>query len=198
VAGHLLDRAPIAALRSRYDEPWRHYHAWPHPQAMLRHLDAAIADGVPVVDRDAAEGFILWHDAVYDPQATGGRNERLSAALCEAEMAALCPPASVARAVRAIVATIDHRLPEGDCPDAALLLDIDLSILGAAEADFDAYDAAIRREYAHVAEDGYRAGRAAILTRFLERERLFLTPWGAARWEGAARANLTRAVDRLG
>ena len=198
MAGDLLSRAPVAALRSRYDEPWRHYHVWDHPQAMLRHLSTAQADGVAVADHDAAVGFILWHDAIYDPQATGGRNERLSAELCRHEMAPLASAASVDRAVAAIVATIDHRLPAGDCPDAALLLDIDLSILGAGAAAFDAYDDAIRREYAHVVEADYRAGRRAILTRFLERDRLYLTEWGHARWEDAARANVRRAIDRLG
>lgn len=196
-AGDLLDRAPLAALRSRYDEPWRHYHVWAHPQAMLRHLDAAAADGVEIADPDAAIGFILWHDAIYDPGSGGGRNERLSAALCQAEMGALADRSSVERAVLAIEATAGHVLPDGDCPDAPLLLDIDLSILGAEEAGFDVYDAAIRREYAHVPEVDYRAGRRAILATFLARERLFLTEWGHARWDRAARANLRRAIHQL-
>lgn len=193
----LVDAAPIAALRSRYDEPWRHYHVWAHPHAMLRHLDRAIADGVELVDPAAAAGFVLWHDAIYDPQAPHGRNELLSAALCRAEMAAIADALSVARTCTAIEATIRHLPPDDDCPDAALLLDIDLSILGADEATFAAYDRAIRAEYAHVAEPGYRAGRAAILRRFLDRDRLYLTDWGVDRWEKAARANLAAAISRL-
>lgn len=165
---------------------------------MLRHLAVAEADGVPLADRDAAIGFVLWHDAIYDPQAGGGRNERLSAALCRAEMAPIAAGASVERAARAIEATIGHQLPGGDTPDAALLLDIDLSILGADEAGFDAYDAAIRREYAHVPEVDYVAARNAVLRAFLARARLYLTDWGHARWEAAARANLERAIARLG
>ncbi len=193
-----LDRAPIAALRSRYDEPWRHYHVWAHPQAMLRHLDRAIADGVAVTDPIAAAGFILWHDAIYDPQAPHGRNEMLSAELCRAEMSAIAGPVAVARACAAIEATIRHQVPDQDCPDAALLLDIDLSILGADAEAFSAYDRAIRAEYVDVAEPDYRAGRAAVLRRFLDRERLYLTDWGFARWEQAARANLAATIDRLG
>jgi len=193
----LVGAAPIAALRSRYDEPWRHYHVWAHPQAMLRHLDRAIADGVALADPVAAAGFILWHDAIYDPQAPHGRNELLSAELCRAEMAAIADALSVARACTAIEATIRHLLPDGDCPDAALLLDIDLSILGADEATFAVYDRAIRAEYAHVAGPDYRTGRAAILRRFLDRDRLYLTDWGAGRWEQAGRANLAAAIARL-
>ena len=193
----LVGAAPIAALRSRYDEPWRHYHVWAHPQAMLRHLERAIADGVELADPVAAAGFVLWHDAIYDPQAPHGRNELLSAELCRTEMAAIADPVPVARACTAIEATIRHLLPKGDCPDAALLLDIDLSILGADEATFAVYDQAIRAEYAHVAEPDYCAGRAAILRRFLDRDRLYLTDWGADRWEKAARANLAAAIARL-
>lgn len=198
MAGDLLSRAPLAALRSRYDEPCRHYHVWAHVEAMLRHLAEAQADGVALADPDAAVGFVLWHDAVYDPQAGGGRNERLSAELCRAEMDGLADAVSVDRAARAIEATISHRLPDGDCPDSAILLDIDLSILGANATGFDGYDAAIRREYAHVAERDYRTGRAAILRQFLARETLYLTDWARQRWEGRARINLARAVDRLG
>jgi len=193
-----LDTAPVATLKARYDEPWRHYHVWAHPQAMLRHLDRAIADGVDMADPIAAVGFILWHDAIYDPQGPHGRNETMSAALCRVEMATIAGPASVARACAAIEATIRHLQPEGDCPDAALLLDIDLSILGADDAAFAAYDDAIRAEYAHVGEADYRAGRAAILRRFLDRDRLYLTDWGYDRWEGRARANLAATIRNLG
>lgn len=186
-----------AALATRYHEPWRHYHDWSHPLAMLRHLEAAADDGVALHDPAAAIGFVLWHDAIYDPQATHGRNERLSAALCAAEMPALAPRESVARAIAAIEATIDHRSPAG-VADAALLLDIDLSILGADEGAFDVYDAGIAAEYAHVPAAAYRSGRAAVLQRFLARERLYVTPWAHERWEQRARRNLERAIARLG
>lgn len=191
----LFTTSEALAVRARYHEPWRHYHDWSHPIAMIRHLTAAELSGVPIEDPVAAVGFILWHDAIYDPQATHGRNERLSAALCRATFAAA--PSSVDRAVAAIEATIDHRLPSGPANDIALLLDVDLAILGAADPEFDAYDAQIAAEYGHVPADAYRTGRAAILRRFLERDRLYLTDWAADRWERRARANLTRAIAKL-
>lgn len=183
-------------VAARYREPWRSYHDWSHPRAMIGHLAAAGADGVAFVDPLAAAGFVLWHDAVYDPQAVAGRNERLSAALCEVMFEAAAE--TVQRAVAAILATIDHRVPAAEaCPDGALLLDVDLAILGASAADFDRYDAQIAMEYAHVEPGAYRAGRAAVLWRFLERERLYLTDWGFGRWEEKARANLSRTIARL-
>ncbi|QNQ08251.1 HD domain-containing protein [Sphingomonas alpina] len=194
----LLAAAPLAALERRYREPWRHYHAWEHPQAMLAHLDRAIGDAVPVVDPVACAGFILWHDAIYDPQAPHGRNEELSAALCAAEMAELAGPLATARAGAAILATIRHLPPDMvDCPDGALLLDIDLSILGQPAVVFDAYDRQIRAEYAHVEAGVYASARAGILRNFLARDRLFLTNWGFDQWEQRARDNLSGVIARL-
>jgi predicted metal-dependent HD superfamily phosphohydrolase len=194
----LFAAAPLAALEQRYCEPWRHYHAWHHPQAMLAHLDRAIRDGVTLADPTACAGFILWHDAIYDPQAAHGRNEQLSAELCAAAMGAIAEPLAVARACAAILATIGHKPPSAeDSPDAPLLLDIDLSILGQSAAVFDTYDSQIRREYAHVEEMRYRPARAAVLRTFLARERLFLTDWGHRQWEHRARGNLTAAIARL-
>jgi predicted metal-dependent HD superfamily phosphohydrolase len=195
LAATLLAGPAGGALRSRYDEPWRRYHDWSHVEALLRALDAAGRDGVTLVDPLAAVGFVLWHDAIYDPQAAAGRNEELSAALCEAEFTA--PSETLARAATAIRATIDHRVPAGDCPDAALLLDVDLSVLGGDEAAFAHYDAGIAFEYAHVPAAAYRLGRAGVLRRFLTRERLFLTDWAHRRWDAAARRNLGRALAAL-
>lgn len=195
VAAALLAGRAGPALRSRYDEPWRRYHDWSHVEALLAALARAEADGVALADPVAAVGFVLWHDAVYDPKAAAGRNEELSAMLCRAEFVAA--PETVARAEAAILATIDHRVPEGDCPDAALLLDIDLSVLGGEEAAFARYDAGIAFEYGHVPAEAYRSGRAGVLRRFLTRERLFLTDWAHGRWEAAARRNLSGALAAL-
>ncbi len=198
VIASFLAAAPLEALERRYREPWRHYHAGEHPQAMLAHLDRAIADGEAVVDPIACAGFILWHDAIYDPEAPHGRNEQLSAALCAAEMGAIAGPASTARACAATLATIAHVAPlSADCPDAALLFDIDLSILGQAAVTFDTYDGQIRAEYAHVEAEVYATARAGILRNFLARDRLFLTDWGFAQWEQAARDNLSRVIVAL-
>ena len=60
----------------------------------------------------------------------------------------------------------------------------------------DAYDRAIRAEYAHVPDGAYRAGRSGVLRGFLSRERLFLTPEFAA-LDAPARLNLRRALERL-
>ena len=96
-----------------------------------------------------------------------------------------------------LVRLTDHRAPP---PDAAgrLLSDIDLSILGRLPDEFDAYDAAIRAEYAWVPDEAYRIERRKILSALLAREPLYGTEPIRRRYEAAARVNLRRAIDRLG
>jgi predicted metal-dependent HD superfamily phosphohydrolase len=81
--------------------------------------------------------------------------------------------------------------------DSALFLDMDLAILGCPEADFDAYEAAVRREYDWVTEPQWRLGRRAVLTGFLARPAIYITARFQASHEEAARRNLARAITRL-
>lgn len=82
-------------------------------------------------------------------------------------------------------------------PDAATLLDIDLAILGQPAARFWGYERAIRMEYAWVPPDKYVEGRTSILTKFLQRPTIYRTDAFRARYETAARANLTAAIAAL-
>ena len=81
--------------------------------------------------------------------------------------------------------------------DAALFLDMDLAILGAAPAAFDAYEQAVRREYGWVADPAWRAGRAAVLKTFLARPHIFHTREFRDCFERQARENMTRSLAVL-
>ncbi|MFG1896657.1 metal-dependent phosphohydrolase [Micromonospora zamorensis] len=181
-------------LLARWREPHRHYHTVAHLTAVLdvvdEHADLA---GRPDVVRLAA----WFHDAVYDPRAAGDANERDSAALAESVLAGLGVPAPTAAEVRRLVLlTAGHTVAPGD-PDGALLCDADLAVLAAPPADYDKYAAAIRREYAHVPEPAFRAGRAAVLTGLLALPALFRLPPLATRWEEPARDNVRRELAAL-
>ena len=186
-------------LRCRYAEPWRHYHTMVHVDAMEEQLGDALAAKVKVDDLLACRAFIWWHDAIYEPEAPHGRNEARSAELCHAEMTASgADPATIARAVAMIEATARHMPPfTAIAPDAPLMLDIDLSILGASPEAYARYADAIRHEYRHVAEPAYREGRVRILQGFLARPVIFLTDWASRRWDAQARINLAGEVALL-
>jgi predicted metal-dependent HD superfamily phosphohydrolase len=65
------------------------------------------------------------------------------------------------------------------------------------EAHYGRYAAAIRREYAHVPDEDYRAGRRRVLESFLARPSVFIGADRAALWETSARANLVREIAQL-
>ena len=176
----------------RYREPHREYHDTRHLAevlAALRVLTGAADVPVPVVCA------AYWHDAVYDPRA--GDNEQRSAELAASALArlSLAPPV-VDEVVRLVLLTVSHD-PAPDDRNGALLSDADLAVLGAHRTRYDEYAAAVRREYAHVDEGGFRAGRAAVLGELLARPRLYATQEGRRRWENAARENVRGELTRL-
>jgi predicted metal-dependent HD superfamily phosphohydrolase len=83
-------------------------------------------------------------------------------------------------------------------PDAALLVDVDLAILGAAVERFDEYELQVRQEYSWVPRVVFRRKRREILQTFLARPHIYSTDHFRACYEEAARANLARSIERLG
>ncbi|MDB4974894.1 MAG: hypothetical protein JWN48_3235 [Myxococcaceae bacterium] len=176
-------------LRARYREPQRHYHTLEHIDELLALLGALKAHAQKPARIECA---IWFHDAIYDP--TRGDNEARSAELARDSLLSLrVEPADVEAVVAMILATAGHQWRDGE-PDTALFLDLDLSILGAAPARYDAYVEQVRREYAFVPAATFRTERARLLRAWLTRPQLYLTEPGRARFELQARANLTREL----
>jgi predicted metal-dependent HD superfamily phosphohydrolase len=179
-------------LLARWREPHRAYHGEAHLIAMLSTVDACAS---MAADPDLVRLAVWFHDAVYDPASAG--NEEASALLAESELAALGVAdrkrAEVARLVRL---TAGHAVADGD-RNGALLCDADLEVLSRPAAEYLTYTEGVRREYAHVPDEFFRAGRAAVLRNLLDLPALFRNPELAARWEAPARANLTRELAAL-
>lgn len=79
--------ALMSDLQIRYGEPQRHYHDWSHITALFSHFERTIAD---ITEPAAVLYAVLYHDAVYDPQARG--NEAASADLLIAAALPIAPP----------------------------------------------------------------------------------------------------------
>jgi len=95
-----------------------------------------------------------------------------------------------------VMATRHKEVPRGT--DAELLVDVDLSILGAAPERFDESERQVREEYAWVPEFVFRRERKAILKKILARPRVFSTARFRDRYEQQARSNIERSLERLG
>lgn len=174
-----------------YAEPHRAYHTRQHLRECMAWLPRLSAEA----ERPAEVALALWfHDAIYRPDRHD--NEALSAAWARSAVWAAGGSDAVASRVQALVLTTAHNAePQG--PDQQALIDIDLAILGAPPARFDAYERQVRQEYAEVPEAAFCSGRRRILQQFLDRPALYATPTGRLLFEQRARANLQRSIATL-
>ena len=184
-------------LLRRLGEPHRHYHTTRHLVEVFWALED-LEEGHAITAREAALGRLAgwFHDAVYDPGAGAGENERASADLAVRELTSLGFEKDDTRTVKDLVlATESHQLPGSGL--AAAFHDADLWILGSSDERYAEYTEQVRAEYAAVPDEAFRAGRAAILRPLLERESVYATAFARENWEDEARANLARELETL-
>ncbi len=183
--------AMFERLVAAWSEPRRRYHS-------LQHLEECLAlfeEHAALAARPGEVELALWfHDAVYEVR--GKDNELRSAELAvEALRAAQVDAEPVERVRRLVMATCHEALPE--TPDEALLVDIDLSILGAPGERFDEYEVQVRQEYSWVPRALFRIKRREVLAGFLARDSIYSTAALRAEREQQARANLARSLAKL-
>ena len=177
-------------LLQRWREPHRRYHDLTHLGEVLTAVDAlCAAEGVDRADHAAASLAAWFHDAVHEGHED---DEERSAAWAEDALQGRPDVAEVARLVRLTV----HHKPAADDLAGQVLCDADLAVLAAGPEPYAAYVDGVRQEYAHVPDDAFATGRAAVL-RDLLRGPLFHTSRGRERWERAARANVEAELTEL-
>jgi len=178
-------------LDTHYAEGHRYYHTARHISECLMEFD----DASHLATQPVAVELALWfHDAIYDTHAAD--NEEQSALLAQRCLENAGAAVDLQSSVRDLV--LVTKAHEGSThPDAPLLVDVDLSILGAREERFFEYEDQIRLEYAWVPEDIFRTKRAEILQRFLARDVIYRTPRFYQTHEKQARANLRASLERL-
>ena len=178
-------------LLTRHGEAHRRYHTILHvDDACLGYLDWYRGSAR---HPERVELALWFHDAVYDPRASD--NERQSAQLARARLAELGLPHAVVDDIEAhVLATARH---SHGLPDTDLVVDLDLSILGAPARRFERFEQEIREEYAHVPDLAFANGRRAVLSGFLARPEIYRVPALREELEQRARRNLERRVYEL-
>lgn len=176
-------------LQRRYAEPQRHYHTMQHLGECLTWFEREKA----LAEHPGEVALALWfHDAIYDVHAHD--NEARSADWAREALLEAGADGDAAGRVHALVMATRHdAVPEGR--DAELLIDIDLSILGAERPRFDEYERQVQTEYAFVPDEVRLPRRRAILQRFLDRKAIYATARMHALLEAQARANLKRSIS---
>ncbi|WP_134738113.1 hypothetical protein [Nocardioides sp. 503] len=179
-------------LLAAYSDEARGYHDTTHLAEVLGRLDELARHGA-AYDRTPVLLAAWFHDAVYDGERDA---EERSAAWAEAELPGLVDGHLVHEVARLVRLTETHR-PEADDPSGCALSDADLGILAADPARYAAYVAAVRVDYAHVPDDVFVEGRAAVLRDLLSKPHLFHTAYARDTWEAPARANVEAELTRL-
>jgi predicted metal-dependent HD superfamily phosphohydrolase len=178
-------------LSEKYADPRRSYHNAQHIMECLKHLDRVRE---MLEHPDEVEVALWFHDVIYDSRSK--TNEADSANWAALELTRAGTPLELITRIESLIMITCHAATPATT-DEQYMLDIDLAILGASKEVFDQYDAAIRQEYDWVPESDYRAGRSAILKRFLDQPAIYHTPYFRNNFEHQARMNLQRAIKAL-
>jgi predicted metal-dependent HD superfamily phosphohydrolase len=186
--GARADDATFNALVAGYGEQHRSYHTVQHLHECIKQFDAVQGLALNAAEVETA----LWfHDAIYDVKRADNEERSAEWASTAARHAGVAD-ATVER-IRSMVMVTKHT-GAPDVPDEQLLVDIDLSILGANKERFAEYERQIREEYSFVPGWLFRRKRRAILRSFLDRPRIYATAHFHEQLEATARENLQLAI----
>ena len=186
-------------IAMRYNETQRVYHSLQHIRQLFGQFEQ--------VKHHLNEPHIIalalfYHDVIYTPTcvdnelksaeyAVESLNSYLSAEQCQYIYALIMMTASHQ------IDQIDELIKHGKYSDAAYLLDMDLSVLGASWSEYQQYAQAVRQEYAHISNVNYRVGRISVLKGLLAHQTLYLTDYYHSRLEEQARENIKREIKIL-
>jgi predicted metal-dependent HD superfamily phosphohydrolase len=203
----LLARVPLsggakAELSAMMASDERHYHGVGHLALLWRrHRLYAAAEGMDAPEIETLIACaIAYHDCVYE-RGRRDNEERSAEVWLRASAAAPLSEPDRNWVAATIRATADHLAYPDPAADAPLrerarvwVLDLDLTPLGEADADFDRNTELLRLEVPHLSAAQYDAGRLGFLRKISDAPRVYRTPTLAAQFEAQARANFARQL----
>jgi predicted metal-dependent HD superfamily phosphohydrolase len=178
-------------LLSSYSERHRHYHNIKHISSILEHLNdvRCLAEDV-----NAVEVALWFHDAIYKIHSSS--NELDSANLASDFLKKNKISSDFINKVHDLIMATVHSFKPDD-NDQKLIVDIDLSILGAKSNIYDEFELSIRKEYRLIPRFIYNKKRIQILDSFLNRDRIYSHDYFFEQWEKNARTNIKKAIAKL-
>lgn len=177
------------SLMNSYCSKSRHYHDLTH----IEHMMDLASDVVDQIHDEPAFYFAIWfHDVI---QVMGRDSEALSAEYAMKQLSKLKAPKSFTDRVQALILSTKHGKQLDLSDDAALLVDIDLAILGSQSEAYSQYAVNCRKEY-KIPNAIYRRGRNAVLRDFLSLKHIFHTDIFRNRFEQQARLNLMKELSQ--
>lgn len=181
----------LEELTALYSERHRKYHNLQHVLDCLHYLETF---PVEAADSPSLELALWFHDAIYQPLKGG--NELASADMAVDRLSRMGASRERQQKVHRLIMATTHDAEPRDL-DEAVMIDVDLAILGRDRGSFEAYEANVRSEYRLVPGPLFRRKRKEILESFVERSSIYNTDPFREHFEVAARDNLKWAIARL-
>jgi len=177
-------------INQNYNQKSRYYHNLVHIEKMLMELE----DVKEKVEKlDAIRFSIYYHDIIY--KSTRSDNEYKSAEYFK-ERVAKTNFSYVEDCFKQIEATKTHK--KSDDNDTNILLDLDLSILGSNNEEYQEYCKNVRKEYSIYPDLIYRKGRGKVLLKILKANPIYKTVHFVEKYEGRAKENIINELNELG
>ena len=185
-------------IAMRYNESQRVYHSLQHIQQLFGQFEQI---NNHLNQQHIIALALFYHDVIYEPTCVD--NELKSAEYAVESLSPYLSAEQCQYIYALIMMTASHQIDDIDKnsdkakeSDAAYLLDMDLSILGASWSEYQQYAQAVRQEYAHVLDADYRVGRISVLKGLLAHPTLYLTDY-YERLEKRARENIQHEIKVL-
>lgn len=178
------------SLIKHYSEKHRAYHNLEHISDCLEKLDSIPS---PIKGRREIELAIWFHDIIYNPY--GKNNELKSANMAVSFLNNQdCSEKVKSNIHDLIMSTLHNKIPKNI--SEKIIMDIDISILGAEYNVYKEYSEKIRKEYKLVPRILYRKKRKEILSNFLKKNQLYHSDYFQF-LEKDARNNITLEIKEL-
>lgn len=177
-------------VTEHYDNPNRHYHNLKHIEDLITQIEQL---SLSANDKAILINVALFHDVIYN----AGRkdNEQKSAEFAGFWLSKL----NMGTIESEIICDIIRSTNTHQSSDllTQLFLDIDLSILGGNEENYQEYTAQIRKEHIQIPNFLYKIGRKRFLKQMLSRKVIFATTEYFEAFENNARKNLKNELIDL-
>jgi predicted metal-dependent HD superfamily phosphohydrolase len=181
----------FSLLTEKYTGSDRFYHNLHHVKHCLENYNKCKKD---IIEDFQIELAIWFHDVINEPKMKDNEEESARVFGELAQNGHISKDAI--NMIKKLILTTKHNVIPQNLSER-VIVDVDLSIFGAPEQEFEKYDNHIRQEYSFVEENNYRKARSEILESFLNRDSIFCTSFFRKRYEENARTNLRKTIEKL-
>jgi predicted metal-dependent HD superfamily phosphohydrolase len=180
-----------------YDNKSRSYHGIKHIEKMLKELkDYEINNPKEIKNPKILRFGIFMHDFI-----NGSKNDvedSLEIALKLLDKSKSQKVRDQKDLLKEIILATKHsrNIPEDSPIETKLIADLDLAILGSDKKTYEIYAKQVRREYSQYSDDDYKAGRIAVLERFLSKP-IYKLEYFQKKYQKKAEENIRNEIESL-